>query len=89
MLADRGTAFTPTLRVIEQALQFRLSRGDDPAVPWLATAAVHGQLAAAAVEAGVQVLAGTGSRPHGRVADEIRALATTGMRPHDALAAGS
>jgi len=89
MLADRGTALTPTLRVIEQALQFRLSRGDDPAVPWMATAAVHGQLAAAAVEAGVQVLAGTDSRPHGRVADEIRALAATGMRPHDALAAGS
>ena len=89
MLADRGTALTPTLRVIEQALQFRLSRGDDPAVPWMAIAAVHGQLAAAAVEAGVQVLAGTDSRPHGRVADEIRALAATGMRPHDALAAGS
>jgi imidazolonepropionase-like amidohydrolase len=69
MLADRGIALTPTLRVIEQALQFRLSRGDDPAVPWMATAAVHDQLAAAAVEAGVQVLAGTDSRPHGRVAD--------------------
>lgn len=89
MLADRGTALTPTLRVIEQALQFRLARGDDPAVPWMATAAMHGQLAAAAVEAGVQVLAGTDSRPHGRVADEIRSLAATGMRPHDALAAGS
>jgi imidazolonepropionase-like amidohydrolase len=89
MLADRGTALTPTLRGIEQALPVRLARGDDPAIPWVATAAVHGELAAAAVEAGVRVLAGTDSRPHGRVADEIRALAATGMRSHDALAAGS
>jgi imidazolonepropionase-like amidohydrolase len=89
MLADQGTALTPTLRVIEEALRFRLARGDDRAIPWVATAAVHGDLAAAAVEAGVQVLVGTDSRPHGRVADEIRALAATGMRPHDALAAGS
>jgi imidazolonepropionase-like amidohydrolase len=89
MLADRGTALTPTLRGIEQALHVRLARGDDPAIPWVATAAVHGELAAAAVEAGVRVLAGTDSRPHGRVADEIRALAATGMRSHDALAAGS
>ena len=35
------------------------------------------------------MLAGTDSRPHGRVADEIRALAAAGIRPHDALAAGS
>src|SRR6478672_3412582 len=89
MLASEGTALTPTLRGIEQALQFRIARGDDRALPWMATAAVHGELAAAAVEAGVQVLAGTDTRPHGRVADEIRALAATGMRPHDALAAGS
>jgi imidazolonepropionase-like amidohydrolase len=89
MLASQGTALTPTLRGIEHALQFRLARGDDRALPWMATAAVHGELAAAAVEAGVQILAGTDSRPHGRVADEIRSLAATGMRPHDALAAGS
>jgi imidazolonepropionase-like amidohydrolase len=89
LLAAQGTALTPTLRVIEEALRFRLARGDDRAIPWVATAAVHGELAAAAVEAGVRVLAGTDSRPHGRVADEIRALAATGMRPHDALAAGS
>jgi imidazolonepropionase-like amidohydrolase len=50
---------------------------------------VHGQLTAAAVEAGVTLLAGTDSRPHGRIGDEIRAMARAGVRPHDALAAGS
>jgi imidazolonepropionase-like amidohydrolase len=52
-------------------------------------AAVHGQLAAAAAEAGVTILAGTDTRPHGRVTGEIRALAAAGLRPHDAIAAGS
>jgi imidazolonepropionase-like amidohydrolase len=52
-------------------------------------ASVHAQLCAAAAEAGVMILGGTDSRPHGRVADEIRALAVAGVRPHDALAAGS
>ncbi len=88
-LAANGTALTPTLGVIEQSLQRRLARGDDRALPYLATASVHGKLAAAAVEAGVIVLAGTDYRPHGRVAEEIRALAATGMGAHQALAAGS
>jgi imidazolonepropionase-like amidohydrolase len=35
------------------------------------------------------VLAGTDSRPHGRIADEVRALVAAGMRPHDALGAAS
>jgi imidazolonepropionase-like amidohydrolase len=50
---------------------------------------VHGALAAAAAEAGVTLLAGTDSRPHGRVADEIRSLAAAGVPPEQALAAGS
>jgi imidazolonepropionase-like amidohydrolase len=49
----------------------------------------HPALVASAAEAGVTILAGTDSRPHGRVADEIRALAAAGLSPHDALAAGS
>ena len=35
------------------------------------------------------ILAGTDSRPHGRVANEIRALAAVGLSPRQALAAGS
>ncbi len=35
------------------------------------------------------LLAGTDSRPHGRVTDEISALVEAGLRPHDALAAAS
>lgn len=35
------------------------------------------------------MLAGTDSRPHGRVADEVRAFAAAGVAPHEALAAAS
>jgi imidazolonepropionase-like amidohydrolase len=35
----------------------------------------------------VTILAGTDSRPCGRVADEIRALAAAGMSPHQAIGA--
>jgi imidazolonepropionase-like amidohydrolase len=41
------------------------------------------------VAAGVTILAGTDSRPHGRVAVEIRALAAAGVSAHRALGAGS
>lgn len=68
----------------------RRQRQDSPGKDWyLSTATVHPALVAAAAEAGVRILAGTDSRPHGRVADEIRALASAGLRPVDAIAAGS
>ncbi|MFC7614874.1 hypothetical protein ACFQV2_16480 [Actinokineospora soli] len=35
------------------------------------------------------VLAGTDSRPHGRVADEVRALAAAGVPAHHAVGAAS
>jgi Amidohydrolase family len=42
-----------------------------------------------AAEAGVTILAGTDSRPHGRVADEVRALVSAGLSPHQAIGAAS
>lgn len=89
-MAEQGTALTPTLSVIQSALpQVRL-RPDSPRKRWYVEGAeVHGRLAAAAVEAGVRVLAGTDSVPHGRIIDEVAALAAAGMRAHDALAAAS
>ena len=66
------------------------TRPDGPRKKWyLRGATAHPALVAAAAEAGVTILAGTDSRPHGRVADEIRALAAAGLTPHQALAAGS
>jgi len=50
---------------------------------------LHGQLAAAAAEAGVILLAGTDSRPCGRVTGEIRALAGAGVPAQLAIGAGS
>jgi imidazolonepropionase-like amidohydrolase len=89
-MAEQGTALTPTLSVISASLAEVRSRPDSPRKTWyVAGASVHGRLAAAAVEAGVTVLAGTDSRPHGRIADEIRALVNAGVPPHDALAAAS
>jgi imidazolonepropionase-like amidohydrolase len=89
-LAGQGTALTPTLSVITASLNRVRSQPDSARKDWyVGGASRHGQLAAAAAEAGVTLLAGTDSRPHGRVADEIRALAAAGVSPHQALAAGS
>jgi imidazolonepropionase-like amidohydrolase len=89
-MARQGTALTPTMLVIAAGLNKWRRGPDGPRKDWyLANAPGHGGLAAAAAEAGVTVLAGTDSRPHGRIADEVRALAAAGLRPHDALAAAS
>ena len=89
-MAERGIALTPTLRVLTATLDVVRERPDGPRKDWyLRGATAHPNLVAAAAEAGVTILAGTDSAPHGRVADEIRALAAAGLRGHDALAAGS
>jgi imidazolonepropionase-like amidohydrolase len=89
-MAERGIALTPTLSVITGALEQVATRPDSPKKRWyMAGAGVHGRLVVAAVEAGVTMLAGTDSRPHGGIAGEIRALVAAGVSPHDALAAAS
>ncbi|HEY2442845.1 MAG TPA: amidohydrolase family protein [Streptosporangiaceae bacterium] len=89
-IAAQGTALTPTLSVITEDLDQMSGWPDGPRKDWyLGGASVHGQLAAAAAEAGVTILAGTDSAQHGRITDEIRALAAAGVRPHDAIAAAS
>ena len=86
-MAAQGTALTPTLTVINGSLARVLARPDGPRKAWyVGGASGHAQLCAAA---GVTVLAGTDSRPTGKIADEIRALAAAGIPPHDALAAGA
>jgi imidazolonepropionase-like amidohydrolase len=89
-MAAQGTALTPTLDAITGSIKIVEARPDSPRRNWyLGGATAHGDLCAAAAEAGVTILAGTDSRPHGRVADEVRALAAAGVPAHDALAAGS
>jgi imidazolonepropionase-like amidohydrolase len=89
-MAAQGTALIPTLSVIEDGLRRALDRPAGPLRDWyIGGASVHGALAAAAAEAGVRVLAGTDSRPHGRIGDEVRALAAAGVPVHDALGAAS
>jgi imidazolonepropionase-like amidohydrolase len=89
-MAAQGMVLTPTLSVIQSSLASFRQRPDSPRRRWYVDgASVHPGLVAAAAEAGVTVLAGTDSLPHGRIIDEVRALATAGLRPHDALAAAS
>ncbi|MGK5683633.1 amidohydrolase family protein [Actinoplanes sp. URMC 104] len=89
-MAERGIALTPTLSVITASLAKTLADPEDVRRSWYVPgASAHARLTAAAVEAGVTVLAGTDSRPHGGIAAEVRALATAGVPPHEALAAAS
>jgi imidazolonepropionase-like amidohydrolase len=89
-MAAQGTALTPTLYTLLEHLPSAESAPDGPRKRWfVGGGSVHAGLTAAAAEAGVTILAGTDSRPHGRIADEIRALAAAGVPAHDALAAGS
>ncbi len=85
-MAAAGIALTPTLSVIEAALT---DAGDLDGGGFASAVAEHRRLIVQAAEAGVTLLAGTDSRPHGQITDEIRALVDAGLRPHDALAAAS
>ena len=88
-MAAQGTALTPTITVWAGQLDAILAEPEGPTrrffadglerLPWLA---------AQAHAAGVTVLAGTDSEPHGRIADEIRRLAA-GLPADVALGAGS
>lgn len=89
-MAAQGTALTPTLAVMQAGVPIVSAREDYPAKRWyLDGVAAHPSLTAAAAEAGVTLLAGTDSRPHGTIAAEVRALAAAGVSTHDALAAAS
>jgi imidazolonepropionase-like amidohydrolase len=89
-MAAQGSVLTPTLSVITSGLDRVRAAKPSPRRDWyLGGAEAHGPLACAAVEAGVTVLAGTDSRPTGRITDEILVLVRAGLRPHDALAAAS
>jgi imidazolonepropionase-like amidohydrolase len=90
LMAERGTVLTPTLKVIQETLDTVWDKPEGPRKDWYTGGATaHPRLVVAAAEAGVTILAGTDSSPHGRIADEIRALARTGLPAHDAIGAGS
>jgi imidazolonepropionase-like amidohydrolase len=89
-MAAQGTALTPTLSVITAALAEINADPERARQSWYVPgASAHARLTAAAVEAGVTVLAGTDSRPHGGIAQEVRALVAAGVSPHEAIAAAS
>ena len=89
-MASQGTALTPTLAVILGSIERMRQAEDARRRQWfLEGASAHGALAVAAAEAGVTLLAGSDSRPHGRIANEVHALASAGVPPHVALGAAS
>ena len=81
---------TPTTRVIATGLDWVREQELTPGRQnYIDRASVHPSLIAAAVEAGVTVLAGTDSHPHGRIIDEIRTIAAAGVQAVDAIGAAS
>jgi len=89
-MAAQGTALTPTLSVLLNGVPVVTARPESEFRSWyLAGVAAHPALIAAAAEAGVTLLAGTDSLPHGRIAVEVRALAAAGVPAHEALGAAS
>jgi imidazolonepropionase-like amidohydrolase len=89
-MAELGIALTPTLSVITAALQTARDGPPSRRQQWYVPGAdAHPKLATAAIEAGVTVLAGTDSRPHGRIVDEVRCLVGAGVSPHQAIGAAS
>ncbi|RSM54084.1 amidohydrolase [Actinoplanes sp. ATCC 53533] len=89
-MAAQGTALTPTLSVLLDGVPRVTARPESEKRSWfLAGVAAHPGLVAVAAEAGVTLLAGTDSLPHGRIAAEVRALAGAGVPAHEALGAAS
>lgn len=87
-MADQGTAFTPTLTTWARQVD-GLKQAPEPIRGWFVDAIERlPELAGQAHAAGVTVLAGTDSEPHGRVAEEIRGLAAS-IPAQAALASGS
>lgn len=87
-MAARGTALTPTFTVWRRQIG-AIRTEPEPVRGWFLDGLRRlPRLVARAHAAGVRVLAGTDSEPHGRIAEEIRALAE-GLPAGAALAAGS
>ena len=80
-MAVSGTALTPTLSVIAAGLAKRPEPAGGRGSDWFTIGAkAHGSLIVQAAEAGLTLLAGTDSRPHGQIVDEIGALVAAGLR---------
>ena len=87
-MAAQNTALVPTITAWTRQLDAIMAE-PEPVRSWFLDG-LHRLpwLAGQAHSAGVTVLAGTDSEPHGRIADEIRGLAG-GLSPDAALGAGS
>jgi imidazolonepropionase-like amidohydrolase len=86
-MADKGIALTPTFSVWARQLD-GIQELRSPAREWFLDGYARlGPLTAAAHAAGVTILAGTDSRPHGSIATEVSHLAAGGLSREVALGA--
>ena len=90
-MAAQGTVLVPTMTAFEQ-MATMIAELESPT--WLSRFLERGwqrhpELVRSAFEAGVTVLAGTDSEPHGNVAREVALLAASGLPPAAALGAAS
>ena len=90
-MAAQGTVLVPTMVAFAQNED--CLRNPDPPTPLsrfiLRGWEQHPHLVRTAHEAGVTVLAGTDSTPHGNVAAEVRSIADAGVPPRHAVAGAS
>jgi imidazolonepropionase-like amidohydrolase len=89
-MVRRGTVWGPTRAVFQASLpQLRAAKRTERRDRYIAGAEAMGPNAAAAARAGMRLLAGTDSRPTGRVVDEVRAQVAAGVPVEAALAGAS
>ncbi|MEU7042270.1 amidohydrolase family protein [Streptomyces varsoviensis] len=89
LMAAHGTAYVPTLTAFGKSAPWRARRGLDRDLLWQEGHRTMITRAREAYEAGVTVLAGTDSLPHGDIVREIEWLIEAGLPTDAALAAAS
>ncbi|MEV0263913.1 amidohydrolase family protein [Streptomyces sp. NPDC050617] len=89
LMAAHGTAYVPTLTAFGKSAPWRARRGLDRDVLWQQGHRTMITRAREAYEAGVAVLAGTDSLPHGDVVREIEWLIEAGLPAEAAIGAAS
>jgi imidazolonepropionase-like amidohydrolase len=89
-MAERGTAWVPTLSTVFVKHLDPLTSGDTPVARYLKVVYANMEASLArAVERGVPILAGTDERPHGAIALEVEQLRRFGLSAENALAAAT
>ena len=88
-MAERGTAWTPTLTTSGVAIELLAGSGSPIAARARELIELMQRTLQLAAELGVALLAGSDEAPHGTIAQEVAALCRYGVPPRAAIAAAS